>query len=254
MSAFLLLVHSAEDVAHLESAANTLKTLGAKRVMVLHSPAIVIDQAQAAETLDKEIAELQSAEKAAADRGDYEAAGGYKRTREERTLDRAKTIGDAWKTMAPEAQRAAVTKIFTPFVQILNPDQKTGAAIRVTKHQDHYDRENWLTMVQAIAAGWPKEMAPGSFSVTWPGQLAGLNLSGKTAGQPATPVIPTVSVVEAPKPKKEVPPPANRREELMQMHHFSLYKIAREMGIETKGKIKNAIVEEVLAKEQPALV
>lgn len=250
MSAYLLLVHSTEDVAQLEGAATTLKALGAKRVMVLHSPAIVINQTEASAGLDAEIAEVLAAEKAAAERGDYDAAAGYKRTREERTLDRAKTIGDAWKTMTPEDTRAAITKIFTPFVNILNPDQK-GAAIRVTKHQDHYDKANWLTMVQAIAANWPKELAPGTFTVTWPGALAGLNLSAQPAKQEA-PKAP--SPTPELKPHTEVPPPANRREELLQMHHFSLAKVAREHGVETKGKLKTAIVAEILAKEQPALV
>lgn len=253
MSAYLLLVHSTEDVAQLEGAATALKALGAKRVMVLHSPAIVINQTEASAALDAEIAEVLAAEKAAAERGDYDAAAGYKRTREERTLDRAKTIGDAWKTMTPEDTRTAITKIFTPFVNILNPDQK-GAAIRVTKHQDHYDRANWLTMVQAIAANWPKELAPGTFTVTWPGALAGLNLSAQPA-QPAKQEVPKAHT-PAPKPVEEKPKPVftSRADELNAMHHFSLAKVAREHGVETKGKLKTAIVAEILAKEQPALV
>ena len=62
--------------------------------MVLHSPAIVIDQAEASSTLDAEISALLTAEKAAADRGDYEAASGYKASRESKALDRF--LGERW--------------------------------------------------------------------------------------------------------------------------------------------------------------
>lgn len=252
MNSLLLLVQNAEDVAQLESAAAGIKSLGVKRVMVLHSPAIVINQAEAASTLDAEIAQLLSAEKSAADRSDYEAAAGYKQNREARSLDRAKTIADAWKTMPQDQQNASIKKLIGPFVNILNPDGRNGIAVRITRHQDHYDRENWLTMIQSIASAWPKELSPGSFAVGWPSQFAGLTLLAEKAGTQEPAVM--VEAPRAPKPVKPVKPapatPVDRRTELLGMRHFALKSAADKVGVVVTGKVKPAIVEEILAKEQ----
>jgi hypothetical protein len=234
--------------------------LGVKRVMVLHSPAIVINQAEAASTLDAEIAQLLSAEKSAADRSDYEAAAGYKQNREARSLDRAKTIADAWKTMPQDQQNASIKKLIGPFVNILNPDGRSGIAVRITRHQDHYDRENWLTMIQSIASAWPKELSPGSFAVGWPSQFADSSptvsdLISVTKSIVQDLSVPSPSSVAAPpKAKKPVPTapatPVDRRTELLGMRHFALKSAADKVGVVVTGKVKPAIVEEILAKEQ----
>lgn len=245
MSAHLVLVHSQEDVPYLEAAARNLKALGASRVLVLISPAIVINQEEASSTLDAEIAEIQKAEKAAADRGDYEAAAGYKKAKDEKSLDRATTIANAWKTLPAEQQAAAVRRIFTPFANILNPDGKSGAAIRFTKHQDHYDVQNWLTLLQSMGAAWPKELVPGEFSMAWPKQLASLNLSVEMPRQAA----PQNTPAEPAKPK-------TREEELRSLKFMALKSAATKAGVAVEDKKTSQIIAEILEAEkaQPAVV
>lgn len=86
MSKLLLLVHSTADIEALPAAATAIKGSNINRVMVLHSPAIVVRQEEAASKLDAEIADLAKAERQAAERADYEAAQGYKAQRDGKLL------------------------------------------------------------------------------------------------------------------------------------------------------------------------
>lgn len=261
MKSVLLLIHTRDDLKHLDAAAAVLKAAKTERIMVLHSPAIVIDQAEASSTLDAEISALLTAEKAAADRGDYEAASGYKASREAKALDRAKTIADAWKTLPADQQIASVRKLLGPFVQALNPTGSGAPAIRVTKHQDHYDRENWLGMIQSIVPSWPKDLPHGSFAIVWPDQLAGLNLSAPAPAVDVTPAAPVAATAPAPAkksaarpvraPKAKATTREARSEQLNAQPFFGWRAAAIENGVPYEGRMKHDIIADILNKEFP---
>lgn len=235
----LLLVQSQSDVDHLDAAARSILNSAITGVWVVFSPAITINASEAAAKLDAEIEQLRTAERQAADRADYEAAKGYKGQRDGKELDRAKVLRDAWKT-ADEASRKARTKeIFEPFMKALNPDGKGRISVKVTSHSDHYERDQWVAMLNSLTGVWFKPFTPGSFVVGWPESVeTSIRESDGQFWQNTT--------KEALKAEKE---PSSRRDELLSKHTMYAISVAKKLGLDPKGKVKEQIVEEILAAE-----
>lgn len=247
----LLLVQSQSDVDHLDAAARSILNSAITGVWVVFSPAITINASEAAAKLDAEIEQLRTAERQAADRADYEAAKGYKGQRDGKELDRAKVLRDAWKT-ADEASRKARTKeIFEPFMKALNPDGKGHISVKVTSHSDHYERDQWVAMLNSLTGVWFKLFTPGSFVVGWPESVETSIIVhekprwdevAKSDDNLAPPVqikpIGLAGVV-----------PSDRKEELLSKHTMYAISVAKKLGLDPKGKVKEQIVEEILAAE-----
>lgn len=246
MSKLLLLVQSPDDVQHLDAAAHSILNSSITGVWVVFSPAITVDASEAATKLDAEIEQLRSAERSAAERSDYAAAAGYKTQREGKELDRAKALRDAWKT-ADEAKRKERTRaIFEPFVKTLNPDGKGKISVKVTGHSDHYERDQWVALLNSLTGVWFKPFTPGSFVTAWPEAVEmsipkRISLSGLDQPEPA----PKVSLSDPLKDAK----PKTREEELLATHHMSLRPIAKKLGLDIEGKSKADAVAAILAAE-----
>jgi hypothetical protein len=234
MSKLLLLVQSEADVAHLDAAAKAILNSAITGVWVVFSPAVTVDATEAASKLDAEIAQLKSAERQAADRGDYTAAAGYKQQREGKELDRAKALRDAWKTAPAEDRKAKMNAIFKPFLAQLQP---AGVNVKVSAHSDHYDREQWVAMLNSLSGVWFKEFAAGGFGVHWPESMAN---SIRSSGAP-NPVSSTSSGAPS------VPP--TRREELEALHPMKLGPLMRSMNLVHEGLSRNQKIEAILAAE-----
>lgn len=252
----LLLVHSESDVAHLGAAAKAITNSAITGIWVVFSPAITVNSSEAAAKLDTEIEQLRAAEKQAADRSDYTAAAGYKTQREGKELDRAKALRDAWKTAPEEARKAKTQAIFSPFVE---PLKAVGLNVRVTGHSDHYEREQWVAMLNSLSGVWFKPFTPGSFIVGWPESvkdaLPAREMVPEIVGRESARLQEKLEQAQAAqKPVQKTPIP--RADELASMKHFSLVSVAKKLGIETEGKVKSALIDEILKAEsavEPAL-
>lgn len=256
----LLLVQSDADAKAMESAAKAIKSSPVKDIWVVYSPAISVDQSAAASKFDTNIAELLEAEKKSAALGDYTAAAGYKASREEQALDRAKALRDAWKTVPQNERNDRVRALFTPFIETL----KTGYNIKISGHQDHFDPDQWVQLLTSLGAAWNPAYTPGSFTVAWPSSL-----SLPVAPEPVKiPIVNAADISSAPinlpqrppqgkfKPAPKTPePPATtvdaRRKQLSAMRFFALQSAAKKVFVQTKGKKPEQIVDEVLAAEFP---
>lgn len=238
MSKLLLLVQSEADVAHLGSAATAILASSITGTWVVFSPAITVNASEAASKLDTEIAGLKKAERDAAERSDYEAAAGYKLQREGKELDRAKALRDAWKTAPAEDRQARTNAIFGPFVA---PLKERGLNAKVTMHSDHYDREQWVAMLNSLSGVWFKEFTPGGFMVAWPESVAG---AIKQLPPPAIPKVPAVEKAVT------AAAPQTRAEELQGLRHFGLVAVAKKLQVGITGKDKPAIIAAILAAEQ----
>lgn len=239
----LLLVHSAADVAHLEAAAKAVLKSSITGVWVVFSPAVLINAEHAAAKLDSEIEQLRAAERQAADRSDYAAASGYKTQREGKELDRAKVLRDAWKTISEEDRTTRSKEIFHQFTQLLS---FKNISLRVTAHSDHYERDQWVAMLNSLSGVWFKPFAPGSFIIGWP-QSVETSVGDKPVFVP--------QVQEVMKDKVEAMlgiPMVDRRAELGATHHMSLKPVAKALGVYVDGMGKNEMVEAILAAEAPA--
>jgi hypothetical protein len=245
----LLLVQSPDDVAHLNSAARSIVASSITGVWVVFSPAVLINATDAAAKLDSEIDQLRAAERQAADRSDYAAASGYKTQREGKELDRAKVLRDAWKTISDEDRKTRTEMIFEPFKKTLLEGKK-GINLRVTAHSDHYEREQWVAMLNSLSGVWFKPFAPGSFVIGWPESVETSVALRKAFDQVGALSIPT-EVPSAVKtdPSTEKTTPLSRRDELMATHHMSLKPIAKSLSISVEGMTKVDMVEAILAAE-----
>src|SRR5688572_17442962 len=238
MSKLLLLVQTEADVAHLDGATRAILNLSITGVWLVFSPAITVNASEAATKLDAEIETLKTAERQAADRGDYTAAAGYKTQREGKELDRAKALRDAWKTAPAEERQARIKSIFGPFGEAL---KAKGLSVRITGHSDHYDRDQWVAMLNSLSGVWFREFTPGGFVVGWPEAVA-------TSIQQPVGHYPELN-----RKIPEVPPtPKTRREELEALHPMKLGPIMRSFGLDHDGLSRNQKINAILAYETAA--
>jgi hypothetical protein len=248
MSKLLLLVHSEADVQHLDAAAQAILNSAITGVWGVFSPAVTVDVSTAAAKLDTEIEAMRAAERAAADRGDYTAAAGYKTQREGKELDRQKALRDAWKTAPAEEKQKKIKEIFGPFGDAL---KAKGLNVRITGHSDHYDREQWVAMLNSLSGVWFKEFTAGGFVVGWPEAVAGIIPKGWA--QITKEVFKNPSNIAAP---VEIQPvalagvaPKSRREELEALHPMKLGPIMRSMELEHEGLSRAQKIDAILAAE-----
>lgn len=236
----LLLVQNESDVAHLDGAAKAILNSAITGVWCVFSPSITVNASEAAAKLDGEIAQLAAAMGAAANRQDFDAAKGYKIQLEGKQLDKGKALRDAWK-VAPEEDRKAKTKeIFGPFTAQL---QAKGLNVRVTGHSDHYEREQWVAMLNSLSGVWFKPFEPGSFIVGWPEAVeTSLKL------QQATPAVSDLQKFKE-QSAQQPQPLSDRRAELTAMHPMKLGPLMRGLGLDGKEMSRNQKIDAILAAE-----
>lgn len=239
----LLLVQNEADVSHLDAAAKAVLASTITGVWVVFSPAITVNASEAGAKIDAEIEQLRTAEKSAAERADYEAAAGYKGQREGKELDRQKVLRDAWKTANEDDHKTKVQTIFAPFIAQLKPN---GTNVRITGHSDHYDREQWVAMLNSLSGVWFKPFTPGSFVVAWPESVESSIKGAQIAEPPAR--LPNMEKVRETRAAladlKE-----NRREELQAMHGMKRRALAATLNIDPAGKDVPALIDAILAAE-----
>lgn len=256
MSNLILLIQSEADVAAIPTAAQSIISHGYKGCWILVSPAIAVNAAEASAKYDKEIADLRTAERAAAERGDYTAASEHKLAREGKELERGTAVASSWKAVNEADRMTAIKNKLAPLMAAFPGKLNTKTQVL----QDHYDPGQWVAMLNSLSGAWFKEFTPGSFSVAWPGAIPAMGVKipivqgtqaepdekgslGKQRGsaQPAqkpdkTPLVAATN-------------PDERKKQLTGMPFFSRKGIAGKLGIEVKGKSTEQIVEEILAKE-----
>jgi hypothetical protein len=257
----LLLIQSEADVAALDAAAKAIPAAGYTGVWAVFSPAITVNASEAAAKLDSEIAQLRKAQQDASGREDYNAAAGYKQQREGKELDRAKALRDAWKTAPAEERQAKTKAIFGPFLAQLQPN---GISVKVSAHSDHYDREQWVAMLNSLSGVWFKEFTPGSFVVGWPTSL-NTNVytheqyeKDKLKHEAKLGVTPEMKeefqkqaqAARMKEPMDQDPLPPSRAEEIAAMHPMKRKVLAKSLGIDTEGKDREKVVREILYAEQ----
>lgn len=254
----LLLVQNESDVAHLDGAAKAILNSSITGVWCVFSPAITVNTSEAAKKLDGEIEALKLAETQAAARTDYTAAEGYKQQREGKELDRQKVLRDAWKTAPEEARKAKTQEIFKPFAGQLQPK---GLAVRITGHSDHYDREQWVTMLNSLSGVWFKEFVPGSFVVGWPESVETsikmLTPGNHTLERLGPTSLDKMGLEKAREQRAAATDRADRvaedksarQKQLENMHGLKRRNIAKGLGIDVTGKEPEELIGLILAAE-----
>lgn len=180
----ILLVQTAHDIAALPGAAASLKRANASACWLIYSPAVLADAETVNAEFDKQIAALNTAIGQASAREDFDGAKGYKEQRDGLILQKVASVKEAYKSLTPEQQQAAATKLFGPFYE-----SKPAPSLKISRHGDHYETANWIEMVNSLKGAWPSTLPAGDYVVTWPGQLAQWGADA-VATSPATAVAP----------------------------------------------------------------
>lgn len=249
MNQLLLLVQTEEHAKALPSASNWMKQHGITGCWVVFSPAVLCTSAEAGAAHDKRIEDITMAMKAAMGREDFDAAKSYKEQRDAAVLDRTAAVRDAWRKLDDAAQKQAVARVFGPFME-----SKPCANIRIDKHPDHFEPQDWIACLNSLKAGWFAPFTPGSFSVAWPTSLKEVQVpvSGgvrivplKETTKTAETVVPPTSEPVREKKKGGGNPMMSdpRYRELMKMPLDQLGEIGIKLGFTPAGTVRQVAAQ-----------
>lgn len=263
----LLLIQTQAHVEKLLASVPAIHRAGFINIWAVHSPSIAVKESESAKQFDKDIAELERAEAEAAGRRDYDAAKGYRASRDGKALERAKFIREAWKAVEADDRKVAYQSIFFPFMDKLKT-LESKIFVKVQQHADHYDPEQWVQMLNSLSGVWFAPFKPGAFMIGWPGAIPGtVSLAPPETRVEAHAEIATTAVSVATeatraiiprkiKPAKATKPVyATREDELMHMKHFGIINACKPHGIVASGRPRADVVKDILAAEsalQPA--
>jgi len=162
----ILLVQSLEDAAALPAAIPGLRSFAPDAIWVIHSPAVLVDLSASNAQTDKDMIAIQQAIKDCIGREDYTGAEAYKQQRHALTLQKATAATEGYKTMTPEQQEAATTRVFGAFWEA-----KPAPKMCLTMHPQHHETVDWIEMVNSLKGAWKGETPHGKFLIGWPGQF-----------------------------------------------------------------------------------
>lgn len=163
----ILLVQTPEDAAALKDCAAGLARLTPEALWLVHSPAVLVDLGAANAEIDKNIAAVQAQIEICKNREDFTGCENYKQQRNALILQKAAAATEGYKTMTPEQQQAATTRVFGEFWAA-----KPAPKMHLTMHTQHHETKDWIGMMNSMVGNWPAEMVHGQFIVAWPGQFA----------------------------------------------------------------------------------
>ncbi len=166
MSNVILLIQSLEDAAALPTAIPGLRSFAPDAIWVIHSPAVLVDLSASNAQTDKDMIAIQQAIKDCIGREDYTGAEAYKQQRHALTLQKATAATEGYKTMTPEQQEAATTRVFGAFWEA-----KPAPKMCLTMHPQHHETVDWIEMVNSLKGAWKGETPHGKFLIGWPGQF-----------------------------------------------------------------------------------
>lgn len=267
MSNLVLLIQNEADVQNLHSASQEIINHQYRNVWVICSPAIAVDIQEASAKYDKEIADLFTAEKAAAERGDYNAAAEHKLSRQGKELERGTALESAWKQIPAETRNIAIGNKILPLTSIL-ANHSSKIYCNVNAAQDHYEKKDWVQFLNSMSGVWPKPFEPGRFFLGWPGAIPKLvnqipesikiPIVNQAIENPVLAKAPEAAMkayreekakAAAKAPLVSATNPDDRMAQLMSMKTFGLYGIAKGLGVEFQKRSKNEIAADIVAKE-----
>jgi len=165
----LLLVQSTEDAALLKECSAGLARFAPDAIWLVHSPAVLVDMTAANAQTDSQILAINQAIRECIGREDFTGAENYKQQRHALTLQKATTATEGYKNMTPEQIEAGMTRVFGEFWAA-----KPAPKMSITQHTQHFERGEWIEMLNSMKGRWPAEMPAGGFVVAWPGQFLGV--------------------------------------------------------------------------------
>ena len=237
MKSAIVAIFDEKDLAALPNCTRFLFNSGVETVCFLHSPSIGITNESLTAPFEKQITDLTTAKKAAADREDYDAAKGFASQIEDAKTERDTAIREGWSKI-PEADRMKIYRT------VLNPDVLGTEAIFPLK--ENYPKEEIFRALHELQSVWPADLPPGEFSVVWPLSIAPQT---KPRVMEAPQVLTAGKLSKAPtETDNGFSPEQVRRDQLKR--HFALVAARKKYDI-PDSLPKEQAIENIIAREFP---
>lgn len=163
----LLLIQDQRDVDALPGAAVAYASQGYNGLWVLFSPAVLVDTATASAEHDKNIKAREAQIDQCVARRDFAGAREHQIALDAAILEKTAKVKEAWRTLTPDAQKAATERVFGAFFDALPKER-----VRPEQMREHYEANEFIAALNAIKKGWFAPYTPGDFTLTWARELA----------------------------------------------------------------------------------
>ena len=246
----ILLVFTSEDLAFLPEAVTRLRALGTQFLWVLHTPQLGLPYPPSASTLDKEIADCERDKQRAALAENFDDATKYRDQASGLRVKRELEIKNAYQQI-PHAQ---ILAIYDQTFAGLN-EETTGIPNIVREAlPDPIGADGALGYLASRGADWYDQFPHGEYCICWVRALP--EPSEVTAAFTSGPrVMDMTNHLDKPFPHNAGEATNEKeRERLLHLPYFSLKKEATDAGVDTVGKKKEVLVDEILAARELATI
>lgn len=239
MKTCILAVFDEDDLKAVPNALEFFRRVGLEQLMVVHNPSLGLKGVVTA-NYDSRIRELETAVNQAKQRDDFLAAQNYKEELEGAKSDRDLAIREGW-TKVPQNEREAIYKrifgnIGTDAVFCLNENMR---------HDQLFAAMNGFVEV------WPKDVLHGEYSIVWPKSIPQQKPVETTLIRVSDTTLKPKTT--APKPHIDDSTPEGRRQALIASRFGGVKSACKRHGIDTTGHSMNSLIEQIIAKEFPAV-
>ena len=259
MKNIILLIFTPEDLAFLPEAVKRLRAMAVEFLWILHTPQLGLPYPASAAALDKEIESCERDKQRASLAENFDDAAKYRDQGSELRVKRELEIKNAYKLLP----HAHILEVYDRTFAELN-EETTGIPNIVREAlPDPIGAAGALAYLASRGTDWYDQFPHGEYAVVWVRalpedpvlhlpQIAGPRVMDimESAKKP----FPhnagdTVAILhlESPKPNEE-------RDRLLKLPYFSLKKEATDAGVDTVGKKKEVLVDEILAARELATI
>jgi hypothetical protein len=259
MKNVILLIFTPEDLAFLPEAVQRLRAMAIEFLWVLHTPQLGLPYPASAAALDKEIEDCERDKQRAALAENFDDATKYRDQASGLRVRRELEIKNAYQKI-PHAQILAV---YDQTFAGLN-EETTGIPNIVREAlPDPIGADGALGYLASRGTDWYDQFPHGEYAILWIRALPELS-SAVDFSKPQAPdrMAPLTSGLGVPPNNAPLPVAQmqnhyasnQERNRLLHLPYFSLKKEATDAGVDTVGKKKEVLVDEILAARELAAI
>jgi hypothetical protein len=251
MKNIILLIFTPEDLAFLPEAVKRLRTMAVEFLWVLHTPQLGLPYPASAAALDKEIESCERDKQRASLAENFDDAAKYRDQGSELRVKRELEIKNAYKLLP----HAHILEVYDRTFAELN-EETTGIPNIVREAlPDPIGADGALAYLASRGTDWYDQFPHGEYAVVWVRALPELvHTHLVVQPKPADPTIGHAVLTTRLSPTEVIQMENTERDRLLKLPYFSLKKEAADAGVETTGKKKDVIVDEIMAAHELATI
>jgi hypothetical protein len=236
MKNLILLIFTPEDLAFLPEAVKRLRAMAIEFLWIMHTPQLGLPYPDSAKALDAEIQSCEKDKQRASMADNFDDAAKFRDQANGLRVKRELEIKNAYKALSAAQILAVYDETFAGLTE-----ETTGIPNIIREAlPDPIAPDAALAYLGGLGTNWYDQFPQGEYAVCWVRALPESTL--KATFEKAAPVgdYTTGTVI------------TNEKVRLSRLPFFTLKKEAAEAGVETGGKQKPKIIDEILAARQLA--